>query len=171
MEEITLDMDEKSVLLIGKVLDRVKKGVFDVALLCNMGDNEVNEMSSYDVRRFSVNKKILSKVISNSQHPSADASNNDSSEIDINGTSMEYNSDEAIEDDKGSIYNVEEELLFEDKLSSKEDEMPTHEKRGDKVQIRTSTGGTITRKSIFIGCSKKMEFKLHHTTMLEPNLP
>ena len=41
MDSITLDMTEKSVLLVGKVIGRVKKGVFDVSLL-----SRVKTMSS-----------------------------------------------------------------------------------------------------------------------------
>eukprot|EP00957_Ditylum_brightwellii_P088379 6731588-Ditylum_brightwellii.AAC.1 len=95
-------MAEKSVLLIGKVLGRAKKGVFDIVLLCNMGDNKFNEMSSYDIRIFAVNKKTLSTAISSSQHPSTDGTNNESFNIDINETSVEYNFDDTMKDDKES---------------------------------------------------------------------
>eukprot|EP00957_Ditylum_brightwellii_P163027 12414206-Ditylum_brightwellii.AAC.1 len=94
-------------------------------------------MTSYDVRRFAVNKKTLSTAISDSQHPSADDINNDSSNIYINETSVEYNSDDAKEDDEELTDYVEEELSSEDKVASEEDEAPAHEKRGDKVSIDT----------------------------------
>eukprot|EP00957_Ditylum_brightwellii_P102544 7815531-Ditylum_brightwellii.AAC.1 len=90
-------------------------------------------MSSYDVRRFSVIKKTLSIAISDSQHPHADDINNNSSNIDINETYVECNLDDAIEDDEESTDDVEEELSCEGKVSSEEDEVPAHEKRGDKV--------------------------------------
>ena len=51
---ITLNTEEESVLLVGKFIGRFKKVVFDVALLSYVTDNEFNEMSLFDVRRFSV---------------------------------------------------------------------------------------------------------------------
>eukprot|EP00957_Ditylum_brightwellii_P204457 15339325-Ditylum_brightwellii.AAC.1 len=125
---------------------------------------------SYDVMRLAVNKKTLSTTISNSQHESAESINNDSFNIDIYEISVEYNLDDAIEDDEESKDYVEEELLSEDTLSSKEDKVPTYEKEETKyLQIRTSAVGIITRKRIFIGCSKTMKFELHHTPVFEIN--
>ena len=56
MKLITLDMELASVLLVGKVIVRFKKGVYDIALLSHVNDDEFNEMSLFDVRRFSVEK-------------------------------------------------------------------------------------------------------------------
>ena len=57
MKSITIDMAENSMLLFGKVIDRVKKGLFDVALLSHVTDYEFNEMILFDVRIFSVEKE------------------------------------------------------------------------------------------------------------------
>ena len=56
MKLITLDMALASVLLVGKVIVRFKKGVYDIALLSHVNDDEFNEISLFDVRRFSVEK-------------------------------------------------------------------------------------------------------------------
>eukprot|EP00957_Ditylum_brightwellii_P055749 4224258-Ditylum_brightwellii.AAC.1 len=42
---ITIDMALKQVVLIGKVIGHVCRGVFDVALLSNIDDSEFNEMT------------------------------------------------------------------------------------------------------------------------------
>ena len=47
----------KGVLLVGKIIVRVKKGVYDIALLSHVNDNKFNNMSLFDVRRFSANKE------------------------------------------------------------------------------------------------------------------
>ena len=48
MSEITVDMAAKIVVLIGKVLGRVRRGVYDIALLCNTEDDQFMEMTVYD---------------------------------------------------------------------------------------------------------------------------
>ena len=59
MKSITLDMAEDSMLLYGKVIGRIKKGVFDIAPISYVTDDEFNEMILFDVRRFAVEKKTL----------------------------------------------------------------------------------------------------------------
>ena len=56
MKLITLDVALEIVLLVGKVIGRVKKRVYDIALLSHVNDENFNEMSLFDVRRFSVEK-------------------------------------------------------------------------------------------------------------------
>ena len=62
-------MAEDSMLLAGKVIGRVKKGVFDVALISHVTENEFNEMSLFDVRNFSVEKETFLRKIYDSSHP------------------------------------------------------------------------------------------------------
>ena len=50
MSEINVDMAAKSVVLIGKVLGRVRRGVYDIALLCNTEDDQFMEMTVYDLQ-------------------------------------------------------------------------------------------------------------------------
>ena len=72
MKLITIDMSEGSVLLVGKVIVRVKKGVFDVALISHVTENELNNMSLFDVRIFAFDKEnVLIKIYDNS-HPCPD---------------------------------------------------------------------------------------------------
>ena len=59
MKSITIDMEEYSVLLVVKVIGRVKKGGFVVALLSHVPDNQFNKMSLFDVRIFSFQKKKI----------------------------------------------------------------------------------------------------------------
>ena len=61
------------VLLVGKVIGRVKKGVYDIALLLNVNDYEFNEMILIDVRRFSVYKETYLSTIYNSCHTFTDS--------------------------------------------------------------------------------------------------
>ena len=56
MKLITLEMTKESVLLVGKVIGRVKKGVYDIYLISHVNDYEFNKMILFDVRRFSVDK-------------------------------------------------------------------------------------------------------------------
>ena len=62
-------MAEDSMLLAGKVIGRVKKGVFDVALISHVTENEFNEMSLFDARNFSVEKETFLRKIYDSSHP------------------------------------------------------------------------------------------------------
>eukprot|EP00957_Ditylum_brightwellii_P197510 15048197-Ditylum_brightwellii.AAC.1 len=45
MSEITTDMNAESVVLINKVFEHVRRGVHDIALLCNTEDNQLMEMT------------------------------------------------------------------------------------------------------------------------------
>ena len=59
MESITLDMAEDIVLMVGKVIGIFKKGVFDVALLSHITDDEFNKMILFDLIIFAVEKQIV----------------------------------------------------------------------------------------------------------------
>ena len=56
MKLINIDVALEIVLLVGKVIGRVKKRVYDIALLSHVNDENFNEKSLFDVRRFSVEK-------------------------------------------------------------------------------------------------------------------
>eukprot|EP00957_Ditylum_brightwellii_P056415 4276156-Ditylum_brightwellii.AAC.1 len=45
MSEITVDNAAKSPVLIGKVLGHVRRGAYDIALLCNTKDDQFMEMT------------------------------------------------------------------------------------------------------------------------------
>ena len=79
MKSITLDMTEYSVLLVGKVIGRVKKGVFGVALLSHVTDNKFNKMILFDVRGFIVEKETNLRKIYDSSHPRPDIIQEDAS--------------------------------------------------------------------------------------------
>eukprot|EP00957_Ditylum_brightwellii_P168290 12811442-Ditylum_brightwellii.AAC.1 len=49
MSEINVDTAAKNVVLIGKVLGRVRRDVYDIALLCNTGDDQFMEMTVYNL--------------------------------------------------------------------------------------------------------------------------
>eukprot|EP00957_Ditylum_brightwellii_P195916 14926845-Ditylum_brightwellii.AAC.1 len=61
-------MAAKSVVLIGKVLGRVRRGVYDIALLRNTEDDQFIEMTVYDIRRYGVTKFALLLSIQNNTH-------------------------------------------------------------------------------------------------------
>ena len=67
----------KGVLLVGKIIVRVKKGVYDIALLSHVNDNKFNNMSLFDVRRFSANKETYLIKIHNNSHPYPDITRED----------------------------------------------------------------------------------------------
>ena len=73
MKLITLYMLEEIMLLVGKVIGRVKKGVFDIALLSHVNVDEFNETSLFDVRIFAVEKENYLSTIYNSSHPCPDS--------------------------------------------------------------------------------------------------
>ena len=68
MKLITLDMALKIVLLVGKVIDRVKNGVYDISLFSHVNVNEFNNMILFGVRRFEVNKETYISTICNTSH-------------------------------------------------------------------------------------------------------
>ena len=59
IKSITLDTEEDSVLLVGKVIGRVEKGVFGVSLHSHVTDNNFNEMILFGVMGFSVKKEYF----------------------------------------------------------------------------------------------------------------
>ena len=59
MNPTTLYMAEDSVLLVGKVIGRVEKGVFGVSLHSHVTDNNFNEMILFGVMGFSVKKEYF----------------------------------------------------------------------------------------------------------------
>ena len=69
MKLITLDMALSSVLLVGKVIGRVKKGVYDIALISHVHDDEFNEIILFDVRIFSFKKETYLSIIYNNSNP------------------------------------------------------------------------------------------------------
>ena len=79
MKSITLDTAEESVLLVGKGIGGVKKGLFDVDRLSHITDYEFNDMSLFDVRRFAVEEEIFLKKIYDSSHPRSDSIQRDAS--------------------------------------------------------------------------------------------
>ena len=62
-------MSEEIMLLVGKVIGRVKRGVFDISLISHVNDDNFNEMSLSDTRRFEVDKETYLITIYNSSHP------------------------------------------------------------------------------------------------------
>ena len=63
MKFITIDMELARVLLVGKVIGRVKKVVYDIALLSHVNDDESNKMSLFDVIIFAVEKETYLSTI------------------------------------------------------------------------------------------------------------
>ena len=57
MNLITLEMSEESMLLVGKVIGRAKKGVFDISLLSHVNVDDFNERSLFNVERIEVEKE------------------------------------------------------------------------------------------------------------------
>ena len=60
-------------LLVEKVIGRVKKGVYDIALLSHVNDEYFNEMSLSDVKRFAVDKETHISTMYNSSPPCPDS--------------------------------------------------------------------------------------------------
>ena len=54
MKLMTLDMVLESVLLVGKIIGRVKKGVYDIALISHVNYKELKYTRLFDVKVFSV---------------------------------------------------------------------------------------------------------------------
>ena len=73
MKLITLDMELASLLLVGKVIGGVKKGVYDIALISHVNDNDFNEMSLFDVRIFLVEKETCRSTIYKGSPPFPDS--------------------------------------------------------------------------------------------------
>ena len=73
MKLITLDMEEERVLLVGKVIGRAKKGVYDIALLSHVNVDNFNKISLFDVRIFAVEKGTYLIKIYNISHPCTDS--------------------------------------------------------------------------------------------------
>ena len=69
---ITIDMELESVFVVGKVIGRVKEGVYDISLLSHVNTKEFNKMSLFDVRRFAVEKETYLITIYKSIHPCTD---------------------------------------------------------------------------------------------------
>eukprot|EP00957_Ditylum_brightwellii_P075404 5731012-Ditylum_brightwellii.AAC.1 len=65
-------MAANSVVLIGKVLGRLRKGVYDIALLYNTEDDHFMEMTVYKLWRYSVTKSDLLSSIQNNTHSHPD---------------------------------------------------------------------------------------------------
>eukprot|EP00957_Ditylum_brightwellii_P125803 9590568-Ditylum_brightwellii.AAC.1 len=68
MSEINVDVAAKSVVLIAKVLGHVRRGVYNTALLCNTEDDQLMEMTVYDLRRYGITKSVLLLSIQNNTH-------------------------------------------------------------------------------------------------------
>ena len=73
MKLITLDMALASVLVVGKVIGGLKKGVNDIALISHVYVNYFNKMILFDVTRFAVRQKTYLIKIYNNSHPSYDS--------------------------------------------------------------------------------------------------
>eukprot|EP00957_Ditylum_brightwellii_P022964 1733231-Ditylum_brightwellii.AAC.1 len=68
MSEKNVDIAAKSVVLIGKVLGRVRRDVYDIALLCNIEDDQFMEMTVYNLQRYGITKSALLLSIQNNTH-------------------------------------------------------------------------------------------------------
>ena len=60
-------------LLFGKVIFKVKNGVFDISLLSHANEAYFNKMILYDVSIFSVEKETYLSTIYNISHPCPDS--------------------------------------------------------------------------------------------------
>ena len=89
MKLLTLDMVLASVLLVVNIIGRVKNWVYDIDLISHVNDDEFNEMSLFDVRRFSVEKEIYLSKIYSSSHPCPDSIWEDAS-LDGNNQGVPY---------------------------------------------------------------------------------
>ena len=86
---INLDMTLASMLLFGKGIGRVKKGVYDISLLLHVDADEFDERSLFDLRRFEVEKETNLSTIYNNSHPCTDSIKADSS-LDGNYQGVSY---------------------------------------------------------------------------------
>ena len=91
-------MELESVLLVGKVIGRVKKRVYDISLLSHVNDEYLNETSLFDMRWFAVDKETYLSTIYNSSHPCPDSIRKYSS-LDENDQGVSYGLDDAINND------------------------------------------------------------------------
>ena len=89
MKSITLDMVLAIVLLVGKVIGRVKKGLYDIVLISHVNDDEFNKMILFDVRRFLVEKENYLITIYNISHTCHDSIPEDAS-LDGNDQGISY---------------------------------------------------------------------------------
>ena len=91
-------MAEDIVLLVGKVIGRLKKVVFDVALLSHATEDEFNKMILFDVKIFWKKKVTFQKKIYNSSHPCTD-SIQEYALLDRSDQGVTYNLDDVINND------------------------------------------------------------------------
>ena len=92
-----------SVLLVGKVIGRVKKVVYDISLLSLVNDDEFNNMSLSDVRIFSVKKETYLSTIYNNIHTCSDSILKDAS-LHGNDQGVSYGLDYTIINDSDFEY-------------------------------------------------------------------
>eukprot|EP00957_Ditylum_brightwellii_P045576 3455947-Ditylum_brightwellii.AAC.1 len=90
-------MAAKSVVLIGKVLGHVGRGVYDIALLCNTEDNQFMEMTVYNLWRYSITTSALLSSIQNNSHSCPDVIPEESNGS-RGGEGATYMEDDAVED-------------------------------------------------------------------------
>ena len=83
--------------MVGEFIGRVKKGVFDIALLSHFNENKFNGMIPFDVRIFAVAKETYIRKIYNSSHHCPDSICEDAS-LDGNDRGVSYGLDYAIND-------------------------------------------------------------------------
>ena len=91
-------MTEDSVLLVGKVIGRVKNGVFDLALISHVTDDEFNEMSLFDVWRVVVDKETFLRTIYDNSHPNTHSIQENAS-LERSDQGVTYNLDDVISND------------------------------------------------------------------------
>eukprot|EP00957_Ditylum_brightwellii_P153605 11689806-Ditylum_brightwellii.AAC.1 len=65
-------MTVKNVVLISKALECMKRGVYNIALLCNTEDDQFMEMTVYNLQQYSVTKSALLLSIQNNTYPHPD---------------------------------------------------------------------------------------------------
>ena len=90
-------------LLVGKFIGRFKKGVFDIALLSRVNDNDFNKMSLFYVRIFSVQKETYLIKICNSSHHCPGIIRENAS-LDRHNKGVSYGLDDAIHNDSECEY-------------------------------------------------------------------
>ena len=108
----------ESVLLVVKVIVRVKKGGYDIALISHVNEEEFNKMSLVDARRFSVEKETYPSTIYNCSHPFPDSIREDAS-LDGNDQGIPYGLDDVIMNDSDFEDTEKSESSYE---SEEEDE-------------------------------------------------
>eukprot|EP00957_Ditylum_brightwellii_P000665 52187-Ditylum_brightwellii.AAC.1 len=72
MSEITVDIDAKSAVLISKVLGHMRRGIHDIALLCNTEDDQFMEMTVCNLWQYGATKSDLLLSIQNNTHSHPD---------------------------------------------------------------------------------------------------